>query len=259
MRRLLPLLAFSTILGAAAIPPAESCVPRPADYTIEILVDGRPLPTLAGRYVEATKGREYAIRLTNRTGRRVAAALSVDGLNVIDAKRTSAREARKWILAPWQTITLEGWQVSTATARKFYFTTEAKSYGAWLGRTEDLGVISAAFFRERVPEPPPAPISGRYSQDSVAGAAAAPELQRQDAAKAKENAATGIGREVDHQVVQVAFDAGASPASVVTLRYEFHDALVRLGVLPRDTDALARRERATGFTDTGFAPDPFRK
>ena len=254
MRHVLPLIGLITALGSVLAPHAESCFPAPSDYTMEILVDGRPLPTLAGKYVEATKDREYSIRLTNRTGRRVAAALSVDGLNVIDAKRTSAREARKWILDPWQTITLDGWQVSAETARKFYFTTEARSYGSWLGRTADLGVISAAFFRERPVAPPPTQIGARSDAE-----AKAPSASGESRAKVEENAATGIGREVDHRVVEVAFDAEAVPASVLTVRYEFRDALVRLGVLPRDGDALARRERATGFTDTGFAPDPYRK
>ena len=44
---------------------------------------------------------------------------------------------------------------SRSTARQFFFTTEEKSYGAWLGKTRDLGVITAAFFRERRPQPVP--------------------------------------------------------------------------------------------------------
>jgi hypothetical protein len=73
-------------------------------YSMEILVDGRPLAVYtAGEttYVEALKGREYAVRLTNRTGDRVAVALAVDGLNSIEARPTSSQDARKWILAPW--------------------------------------------------------------------------------------------------------------------------------------------------------------
>ena len=256
----LPFLGALAAAAAACVdsPTTQACFRAP-EYTMEILVDGRPLRALGGgarTYVEALRDREYSIRLTNRTGGRVAAALSVDGLNVIDAKRTSAREARKWILGPWETITLDGWQVSAGTARRFVFTTEADSYGAWLGRTSDLGVISAAFFRERVlpPPPPPAPITGR-SDASGAPSAAEPLARAQEREK-KDNAATGIGREVDHQVVQVVFDAEPDPAAVVTLRYEYRDALVRLGVLPRSESPLARRERATGFTDTGFAPSP---
>ena len=49
-----------------------------------------------------------------------------------------------------------------------------------------------------------------------------------------ELAATGIGRELQHNVRRVAFEAEAKPAAVLELRYEYHDALVRLGVLPRE-------------------------
>jgi hypothetical protein len=62
-------------------------------------------------------------------------------------------------------------------------------------------------------------------------------------------------------VEEITFDAEDSPATVLQLRYEHHDALVDLGVLPRpDSDrdrALARRERAHGFEDPRFCPDPF--
>ena len=110
-------------------------------YTAEVLVEGRPLVEHLARgtaYVEALRGREYEIRLTNRTSERVAVALAVDGLNTIDARRTTADEGRKWILGPWESITLNGWQTSASTARRFVFTTESASYGAWLGKTEDL-------------------------------------------------------------------------------------------------------------------------
>ena len=241
-------LAALVFAALPCAPPARACAPPAPDYTMEILVGGRPLSLLAGdgaSYVEAARGSEYSIRLTNRTGARVAAALSVDGLNVIDANRTTAREARKWILEPWQSITLDGWQVSSEAARRFVFTTEEKSYGAWLGRTGDLGVISAAFFRERArPVAPPAPIEKK----SAAEMGQAPSARQKD-----EYAATGIGQRVDHRVIEVDFDEEASPARVLTLRYEYHEALVKLGVLP-DERPLARRERATGF-----APDPFMK
>jgi hypothetical protein len=46
------------------------------------------------------------------------------------------------------------------------------------------------------------------------------------------------------------------------MRYEYRNALVKLGVLPRDCDAprdrLAQRESAHGF-EPGFAPDPYRR
>jgi hypothetical protein len=274
-------LAFLSVLTLAALTSvpvvAEACrAPAPAPcsaYSMEILVDGSPLREYAAsgtKYVEALKGREYAVRLTNRTGERVAVALAVDGLNSIDARHTSARDGRKWILAPWETVTLSGWQTGSGTARRFVFTSEAKSYGAWLGHTSDLGVISAAFFRESrrrdeimsaLPSPSNAPDSG--AEKEAAGGASRQESSnemklRKSAAK-DDLAATGIGREIEHRVVQVDFDQEDSPASILNVRYEYHDALVRLGVIPDDDDAIARRERARGFADPGFAPDPFRE
>src|SRR5439155_16720791 len=113
----------------------------------------REIAARGARYVEALKNREYSLRLRNGTGERIAIALSVDGLNSIDARATSAVEARKWVLDPYQTITLDGWQTSTNTARRFFFTTEDRSYGDWLGRTKNLGLVAAAVFREKRPQP----------------------------------------------------------------------------------------------------------
>ena len=80
----------------------------------------------------------------------MAVALAVDGLNTIDARHTAAADARKWVLEPYETITISGWQTSRTEARRFEFTTEERSYGQALGKTANLGVISAVFFKERV-------------------------------------------------------------------------------------------------------------
>ena len=91
---------------AAALSPAGRALALDRDgYSMEILVAGAPLSEFAARgtsYVEALKNRDYSVRLRNRTGERVAIALSVDGLNSIDARTTSAVDARKWILGPYE-------------------------------------------------------------------------------------------------------------------------------------------------------------
>src|SRR6266581_609880 len=153
--RRLPVFAFALASLLTALGPSGAAFALDRDScSMEILIGGTPLLEYAARgtnYVEAVKGREYSVRLRNRTGERVAIALSVDGLNSIDARTTSAADARKWILGPYETITLDGWQTSTTTARRFLFTTEERSYGAWLGRTQNLGLIAAAVFREKRP------------------------------------------------------------------------------------------------------------
>ena len=100
--------AALALLLLVALAPATEAMTRES-YSMEILVNGRPLQEHAARgttYIEALEGREYSIRLRNHTGERIAVALAVDGLNTIDAKSGSARSASKWILGPYQTITL---------------------------------------------------------------------------------------------------------------------------------------------------------
>jgi len=253
-----------------ALPKPSAAVTGDA-LSLEVLIDGRSLHEFHARdaiYVEAVRHAEYALRLTNRTGRRMAVALSVDGLNTIDAKSGSAAEASKWVLDPWQTVTIEGWQIGPDAARRFFFTSEDKSYGAWLGATANLGVIEAVAFRELVPPPPRRPLVGRRQRDTSvgmrSGESAAPQASGKAAPAPAEEltddmAATGIGRKVDHRVTRVRMQLEPSPATHLRLRYEYREQLVRLGVLPTPEEerALARRERAHGFDDVDFAPDPW--
>ncbi len=233
---------------------------EPPPY-VEILVDGAPqqrYPHQGRWYIEALKGHEYAIQLRNPYGVRVAVALSVDGLNTIDARQTSAVDARKWVLDPYETVTISGWQTSRTEARRFEFTTEERSYGQALGKTANLGVISAVFFKERVPEIKTLDESARSQAPPPAAATAA--SPRSDAAAKRaeaDYAATGMGRRTDHVVTQVRLNLEHVPSHTVNIRYEFRPQLVRLGILPATAvhDPLRRRERARGF-EPGFAPVP---
>ncbi|MDT4953013.1 MAG: hypothetical protein QOJ02_1151 [Acidobacteriota bacterium] len=266
---------------AVSVPEPEPEPPVVATngFEVEVLVNGYPLEeyaTRGRRYVEALDGAEYELRIRNPLGQRVAVALSVDGMNSIDARRSSAWEASKWVIEPYQTITISGWQMSSSRARRFYFTTERDSYGAKLGQTANLGVISAVFFREREPvvivQPPPRP----YEDDGIdrnesRNKSEAPSSSGREGAGAQSRsadaaprpdddyAATGIGRNVRNDVRWINLDLQSRPAGEVTIRYEYHDALVRLGIIPRPyprPDTLRRRERSTGFEDRAYSPEP---
>jgi hypothetical protein len=240
-------------------------------FDIEVLVNGVPVEQYAARgrrYIEAINGAEYELRIHNSQPMRVAVALSVDGLNTINARHTSAWLASKWVIGPYQTINIKGWQVSSERARHFYFTTERDSYGAKLGQTANLGVISAVFFRELNPvsitvTPPPRRERPPYEGDkddrggaSKESSAAAPKTKSAEAARSypipdDESAATGIGRSVSHDVRWVQLDLDPHPAGEITLRYEFYDGLVRLGIMPRHywrPDVTRRREDSRGFS-----------
>lgn len=270
--------------------PDRRVIPQ-QNFDVQIIVNGRSLDEYAARgktYIEAIAGAEYEVRIRNPYPYRVAVALSVDGLNTIDAQHTSAWSASKWVIEPYGTISINGWQMSSVRARRFYFTSERDSYGAKLGQTANLGAITAVFFRERRPNPvtitprrPPYPI---YDQDGRDRSSEAPAphsgsgepLGRAGSADSKaegtarkdtmrpapddEYAATGIGRSVQNDVRWVNMDLEPRAAGEVTIRYEYYAALVRLGIMPRryyeQPDPLRRRESARGFEDRRFSPEP---
>lgn len=251
-------------------------------FELTVVVDGSAAAEYPFRdrtYVEALRGKSFSLRVHNPTSERVAVALSVDGLNVVDAKRTSASGATKWILAPGQTVDIPGWQISGQTARRFFFTETARSYAKWIGDTRNVGVIEAVFFRERIRPVQPLPVAPpilekKMSRDS---AARAPEGQvmgapdsriagdsgesaRAEGSKVRESdsfAATGIGDRTNFPVQWVSFDEDPVPAATIALRYEYRRELVRLGVFPRE-DELYARDRGRGF-EHEYAPEPRRR
>jgi hypothetical protein len=124
----LPALVVGSVLTVA---PAPLCAASRQGFELSVLVGGSRTPEyeLRGRvYIEASKGTNFSVRIHNPTCQRIAVALSVDGLDVIDAKRTTALEATKWLLSPGETIDIPGWQVSGEIARQFFFTETKSSY-----------------------------------------------------------------------------------------------------------------------------------
>ena len=259
------ILVVAVILATALFTTPPTTAVTHDSLSLEVLVNGVPLGEIRARgatYIEAVRHAEYSLRVTNHSGHRMAVALAVDGLNTIDAKTAEPRRSSKWVLDPWQSVTIEGWQIGPDAARKFFFTSEDRSYGAWLGETANLGVIEAVAYRELVP-PPPQPML-QQERSGAAGdmdsAAGAPRAESKQApAPSDELAATGIGRRVDNPVRRVHMRLESTPAAHLRLRYEYREQLVSLGVLApsEEEQALARRERARGFDGFDFAPDPW--
>lgn len=263
---------------------SEPLVVEPAatdgGFAVEVLINGVPATEYAARgrhYIEAFENAEYELRIRNPSAWRVAVALAVDGLNTIDARHTSAWDAHKWVIEPYGTIHVRGWQMSSENARRFYFTTERDSYAAKLGQAANLGVISAVFFRERrpitvMPVTPSQSIPPSSKEDRTRAPGANAESSRgevaRDATRPKslpgypppddESAATGIGRSVSNSVQWIKMDLEPRAIGEVTIRYEYRAALVRLGIIPRPyprPDVLERREGAKGF-EPRYCPQP---
>lgn len=235
-------------------------------FELNVLVNGRRLTEYQARgrtYVEAIQGAEYELEIRNPLPERVAVALSVDGLNSIDARHTSAWNSSKWVIEPYGTITIGGWQMSSERARRFYFTDERDSYAAKLRKTANIGVITAVFFRERrrypLPITPPSTSRREREQSDRREPKPAPSSESSGQERAMKSApvddgyaATGIGRSVRNDVRWIEMDLDSHPAAELMIRYEYYTALRRLGVVPRpyvvQPDPLRRREQSRGFS-----------
>ena len=236
--------ALLTLLAAAA---ATACSAPPAAAVGSIvdvqIVDRDRAETLStwrhrgASYVAGRPGDRYAVRLTNRSPGRVLVVLSVDGVNAVSGD-TAAVSQTGYVLAPWQTAEITGWRKSYSEAAAFYFTALPDSYAARTGRPDNVGVIGAAVFRERVPEP----VGGWFRQaPSVAQESAANgrlEAQReQPKASADAAAPLGAGRAAGGAL---AIGAGAAR------REEARHRPRRAGVLADDADRIRAQLDAAG-------------
>jgi hypothetical protein len=221
--------------------------------------------------VEALAGAEYELRLTNPFPARVAVAVSVDGLNVIDARHTTAWEASKWVIHPYGTLTLSGWQVGTERARRFYFTSERDAYATRIGRPGEFGIISAVFYRERrtVSDIIPRHMGESELRNSVGATAAGDASARRapgdtgpstgrpaPSRRYYGRAATGIGSYVPSEVQEVSMELERHPIEIATLHYDFRHWLPPPSIVPGFAPDTGERGWSIPRSEGRFAPEP---
>jgi hypothetical protein len=230
------------------------------------------------QYVAGQPGARYAIRISNRSGGRVLAVTSVDGVNIVSGQ-TAAWGQTGYVLEPGQSYDLTGWRKSDQQIAAFAFTSLPDSYAARTGRAQDVGVIGVAVFRERRPAPlpitPPALPWGGYdsresqgtgaarsaqSMPNASAAPAAPAAAEKSAADRDEFArgrlGTAHGEREYSQVSHTSFErASSSPEEIVSIQYDRHENLVAAGVIvPRRWDSP--RAFPGSRNSAGYVPDP---
>lgn len=279
---------------------ALSCTPAVhAGSLIDLAVidrdTGATLPTYPrdGKfYVAGTPGHRYGVRLVNRTGARLLAVLSVDGVNAVSGE-TAHPDQSGYVLDPYQSTEIDGWRKSMSDIAQFNFTALPNSYAARTGRPDNVGVIGVAVFREkplfwregkiadapladRYPPPPasaaqaaPRPAqpmdsaaaeTGTMAKSAAAGAPAGGLVRADESANAmrrqakpEESLGTGHGAREISNVSYTKFDrASAHPDEVVSIWYDSWRNLVARGVIPPPP----RQQRDPQPFPQGFVPDP---
>lgn len=267
-RNLIPMLALTAALlpGLAA---AQRVEVRLEDRTL-----GRSIPLhhFDGRlYAAGEPGHRYAIRVTNRTGERVLAVVSVDGVNVVTGETANPGQSG-YVLDPWQSTTINGWRKNMSEIAAFNFAPLPESYAARTGRPDDVGVIGVAVFEEQRYYPQyddEIALSRRApAAEPYAGAqpAAPPSTRDQAAAdvassvpgreRSEEKLGTGHGEREWSQARQTQFvRASSQPAEVNTIWYDSRRNLIAAGILPPPYRHYVDRGDARPFP--GFVPDPW--
>jgi hypothetical protein len=251
MRKFLALLALSILSGCASVADAG----RLAEVEIVSSTSGQKLETWrhGGRlYVAGTPGERYGVRLVNRSGGRLLAVLSVDGVNAVSGETASVRQSG-YVLGPWQSAEIRGWRKSLDDVAAFYFTALPDAYAARTGRPDNVGVIGVALFRERA-APRPAPLPYGAVSKRAPAAAAQDALGEGRARQEAERLGTGHGERLNDPARHTDFRrAGKAPAEVLTIHYDSRENLAARGIIPR----LPHHADPQPFPG-GFVPDPDR-
>ncbi|MFZ2266100.1 MAG: hypothetical protein WAV95_00835 [Azonexus sp.] len=203
-------------------------------------------------WVAGKPGERYSIQVNNRTGGRLLAVVSVDGVNVVSGE-TAATGQRGYVLAPRDSVDIAGWRKSEHDVAAFYFTALDDSYAARTKRPDNVGVIGIAAFRE-YQEPV-------VLQEMAADTAGAPLRSRNAAPaamqdKAESRLGTGHGERIHAPAHSVDFQrASPTPDELISVRYDSYARLVARGIIP-----AARRHPAPApspFPGGNYVPDPF--
>lgn len=228
-------------------------------------------------YAGGEPGHRYAIRLSNRTGERLLAVVSVDGVNVVSGE-TAAPQQSGYVLEPWQSTVINGWRKNMSEIAAFTFAPLPESYAARTGRPDDVGVIGVAVFQERrhIHQSPPVLSqrdNGYYDRERRAGSAgaaesrapsatapAAPEPSYDDGlAKSRSMDAplgTGHGEREWSSARSTQFvRASHSPSEVNAIWYDSRRNLMAAGIIPHHRRHYADQGDSRPFP--GFVPDPW--
>uniref|UniRef100_C5CMW9 Lipoprotein n=1 Tax=Variovorax paradoxus (strain S110) TaxID=543728 RepID=C5CMW9_VARPS len=292
----LPACAESPVRPLPPLSPPSNRIGSLMQLSVVDRASGRELPIYRHRgeyWVAGRPGTRYAIRARNAMGERVMAVMSVDGVNIVTGETAGVLQ-NGYVFSGGERSDITGWRKSDSQIAAFEFTSIGNSYASRTGRPDDVGVIGVAMFRERVPEPPPAPpivfprrdgstreMERRNGAPSAAAEAApaAPAAQARsaDSALGAEAAASAKGslarpapsspslgtahgrRETSH-VGHTRFErAQSTPDEVVRIRYDSRENLIAAGVIPVPPPARwPRPEGPSAFpgSEMGYVPDP---
>jgi hypothetical protein len=228
-------------------------------YSMKILINGREIYEYRDNandvWVEGREGSNYEIELQNHTGQRVMAVVSVDGLSVLNGERASVRSSNGYVLSPYQTMRIPGWTLSNREVAAFKFGKTYNSYATQTGKSQELGVISSAWFEEAAQV---VNLSNLVGYDTLLNGAQRGILCSASYASAVVEPAslgTEFGARQDFQTTAVSFrkrDPNHYDA-LISIYYDDQRGLERRGISIREQKV---NRKPNPFVDEGCTPPP---
>jgi hypothetical protein len=176
-------LALAAVfIGHAPAPALAHPVGPRFPYTVSAEDEwGHPLRTFhqdEQTFVLGTYGQRYNLRVSNHTGVRVEAVVTVDGRDVVSGRVGNFVSERGYVIDAHSSLQIEGFRRSHAEVAAFRFTDPGDSYSSRMGTPEHVGVIGVAFFPERRrPAPQPRPYLARPYDDARSSTQSAPRRE----------------------------------------------------------------------------------
>jgi hypothetical protein len=212
-------------------------------------------------WIAGRPGAQYAIAIRNQVSERVLAVTAVDGVNVISGD-TASWDQTGYVFEPRQRYQITGWRKSNAEVADFEFTDAPNSYAARTGRSENVGVIGVALFRERAAQlaetSPPAvpPTQARSNAPSSFNSAADAAIAR-GASPLPEKLGTGHGPRESSLVTQTDFERLQSmPNEVIRIRYDSLENLLAMGIIRQPPPVRPAPEPFPASPIGRYVPDP---
>jgi len=163
--RCIPVALAALVVALAAPEPAHARRNKQAFSTAPMVAAAQPLVSLTleqpggitlpsflhfgSLYFAGQQGERYDLRLTNNTGERVEAVITVDGRDVISGELGNYKKQRGYVLDPWGSVVITGYRQSLQQVAAFRFADVAGSYSGLRGTPEHVGVVGVAVFTEK--------------------------------------------------------------------------------------------------------------
>jgi hypothetical protein len=120
-------------------------------YEVRVLINGKPVQEFTHdckSFIEGRIGTEYTLQIRNHTSRRVLAATSVDGIDVLTGTPAND-DSSGYIIRGHSSMEIKGFRKDLDSVGMFKFCKKSQSYSIEAGLDNNNGVIGVRIFEEK--------------------------------------------------------------------------------------------------------------